>query len=194
MYMNNFADKTRQVTTDTLLGRLVDQRPVQLYDPLNDYVETELARRKEEFTTASKIKIHAGTFNLNGRVNGIREDLSPWLCPAKASGQEPPDIVAVGLQEIVELSPQQIMSTDPARRHDWERAIASTLNRTDEKSDYVLLRSGQLVGAALLIFVKSSVLKYIRNVEGSIKKTGLSGMAGNKGAVAIRYVFVRLRP
>jgi len=50
----------------------------------------------------------------------------------------------------------------------------------------VLLRSGQLVGAALLIFIQKSKLKRVKNVEGSIKKTGLSGMAGNKGAVAIR--------
>ncbi len=28
--------------------------------------------------------------------------------------------------------------------------------------------------------------KISRNVEGSVKKTGLSGIAGNKGAVAIR--------
>lgn len=38
------------------------------------------------------------------------------------------------------------------------------------QEEYVLLRSGQLVGAALVIFVKSSALKKIKNVEGSVKK------------------------
>ncbi len=42
------------------------------------------------------------------------------------------------------------------------------------------------LGAALCIFVKNSALASVKNVEGSVKKTGLSGMAGNKGAVAIR--------
>ena len=94
----------------------------------------------------------------------------------------------------MELSPQQIMSTDPNRRMVWEKAVRKCLNGDpDEKADsatgaddYVLLRSGQLVGAALLIFVRSSLLSRITNVEGAIKKTGMSGIAGNKGAVAIR--------
>ena len=190
--MNNFADKSRQTIVDTLLGRLMEQRRVELHDPVTDYVETELARRRDEYTQAAQIGILACTFNLNGRRHGLTEDLGPWLCPNSIRETGSADIVAVGLQEIVELSPQQIMSTDPERRHDWEQAIAATLNRnvTDEESEYILLRSGQLVGAALIVFVKASTLKYIRNVEGSIKKTGMSGMAGNKGAVAIRYVIM----
>ncbi|EOD52543.1 phosphoinositide phosphatase [Neofusicoccum parvum] len=101
-------------------------------------------------------------------------------------------IVAVGFQEIVELSPQQIMSTDPARRQKWEAAVKRTLNdhaQRNGQEEYVSLRGGQLVGASLSVFVKASILKYIKNVEGSLKKTGMSGMAGNKGAVAIRMEY-----
>lgn len=130
-----------------------------------------------------------GTFNLNGRTNGIDEDLSPWLCPPEI-GTTQPEIVAVGFQEIVELSPQQIMNSDPTRKQLWEKAVKRTLDNHARKiggEKYVLLRSGQLVGAALCIFVRGSVLQHIKNVEGSVKKTGMSGMAGNKGAVAIRF-------
>jgi synaptojanin len=114
--------------------------------------------------------------------------LSSWLCP-DTLGNYQTDIVVVGFQEIVELSPQQIMNSDPTRKQLWEKAVQRCLNRRAQKiggEEYVLLRSGQLVGAALCIFVKASVLGDIKNVEGSVKKTGLSGMAGNKGAVAIR--------
>lgn len=134
----------------------------------------------------------AGTFNLNGRTTGIDEDLSTWLCPKIDASLQQPEIVAVGFQEIVELSPQQIMNSDPTRKQAWEKAVRKTLNRHARAAGsehYVLLRSGQLVGAALCIFVRSSVLKHIKNVEGGIKKTGMSGMAGNKGAVAIRMEF-----
>ena len=65
------------------------------------------------------------------------------------------------------------MSTDPARRQEWESAVARTLNEDARKrgeDEYILLRSGQLVGAALMVFVKSTVLKSIKNVEGSLKK------------------------
>lgn len=129
-----------------------------------------------------------GTFNLNGRTDGIDDDLSAWLCPEEI-GSAQPEIVVVGFQEIVELSPQQIMNSDPSRKQLWEHSVRKCLNKRAQSiggEKYVLLRSGQLVGAALCIFVRASVLSHIKNVEGSVKKTGLSGMAGNKGAVAIR--------
>lgn len=125
---------------------------------------------------------------MNGRTDGIDDDLSAWLCPEDI-GTAQPEIVVVGFQEIVELSPQQIMNSDPSRKQLWEHSVRNCLNKRAQSiggEKYVLLRSGQLVGAALCIFVRSSVLSHIKNVEGSVKKTGLSGMAGNKGAVAIR--------
>jgi len=105
-------------------------------------------------------------------------------------GSEQPDIYVVAFQEIVELSPQQIMNSDPSRKSLWEKAVKRALNQRQASlggEKYVILRSGQLVGAALCLFVKTSILSNIKNVEGSVKKTGLSGMAGNKGAVAIRF-------
>lgn len=173
LYINNFADKGRQTVMDMLLGRLIGQTAVYLYDPINDYVNNELTRRAAEFTSVTDIRIWAGTFNLNGRTNGINSDLSPWLCPAVDQSQQNPEIVAVGFQEIVELSPQQIMSTEPGRRQEWERAVKKTLNANAKKNgseDYVLLRGGQLVGASLSVFVKKSILGRIKNVEGSLKK------------------------
>ncbi|KAK4199132.1 putative inositol-1,4,5-trisphosphate 5-phosphatase [Triangularia verruculosa] len=188
LYHNNFTDKGRQNTIDTLLGRLVGQASVVLYDPISDYVSGELQRRSGEFSTNETINIFVGTFNLNGRTDGIDDDLSVWLCPPEL-GTKQPEIIAIGFQEIVELNPQQIMNSDPTRKQLWEQAIKRTLDHNysrEEDEKYVLLRSGQLVGAALCIFVKASVLPHIKNVEGSVKKTGMSGMAGNKGAVAIR--------
>lgn len=78
----------------------------------------------------------------------------------------------MGFQEIVQLSPQQIMSTDPVRRQLWEQAVLKTINsyaRNTGGEEYVLLRGGQLVGAALLIYVKASAIAEVKNVEGSIK-------------------------
>ncbi|PHH87868.1 hypothetical protein CDD83_8295 [Cordyceps sp. RAO-2017] len=189
IYHNNFVDPSRQVTIDMLLGRLIGQAAVHLFDPISDFVSVELGRRSDEFTSFESIGIWAGTFNLNGRMDGIEQDLSPWLFPpALGSGQ--PDIYVVAFQEIVELSPQQIMNSDPSRKHLWEQSVKRRLNQRQASlggDKYVLLRSGQLVGAALCLFVKTSVLSNVKNVEGSVKKTGLSGMAGNKGAVAIRF-------
>ncbi|KAI0540674.1 SacI homology domain-containing protein [Xylaria digitata] len=191
LYINNFSDKARQNTIDMLLGRLVGQAPVHLFDPISDFVSMELSKRSSQFSSTEPITLWVGTFNLNGRTNGIDDDLSSWLWPRELGTAEP-EIFAVGFQEIVELSAQQIMNSDPTRKQQWEKAIKKALNaRTKETGGerYVLLRSGQLVGAALCIFVKASVLPKIKNVEGSVKKTGLSGIAGNKGAVAIRMEY-----
>lgn len=196
MYINNFADKGRQNVIDMLLGRLINQSPVHLYDPINDYVNTELKRRMGEYSTTENVQIWVGTFNVNGRGGNMKENLSAWLCPNLSSLQQNPEIVAVGFQEIVELSPQQIMSTDPDERQAWENAVRTTLNDNAQKKlteEYILVRTGQLVGAVLMIFVRSSALKNIKNVEGSVKKTGLSGIAGNKGAVAIRLDYAKTR-
>lgn len=177
LYVNNFADKARQNTIDLLLGNLTNQVSVHLYDPINEMVTAELSRRVAEYSSTKTIRIWAGTFNLNGRSEGATADLSPWLFPPLEESLEDPTIVAVGFQEIVELSPQQIMSTDPRTRRVWEEAVKDCLNRHSEQrgtGKYVLLRSGQLVGAAILIYVKADVLGDIKNVEGSVKKASLT--------------------
>jgi hypothetical protein len=86
------------------------QVPVHLYDPINDFVIAELNKRSAEYSSTQVINIWVGTYNLNGRITGYNEDLSAWLCPDVDESQKFPEIVAVGFQEIVELSPQQIMN------------------------------------------------------------------------------------
>ena len=111
---------------------------------------------------------------MNGR--SVKEDLAAWLWPDNDPLQQHSDIIVAGFQEIVDLSPQQIMSTDPVSRQAWENAVGRTLNDNARKykcEEYILLRSGQLVGAALMIFVKASSLHKIKNVEGSVKKVCL---------------------
>ncbi|KAJ5780865.1 hypothetical protein N7457_006025 [Penicillium paradoxum] len=192
LYVNNFTDKARQKTIDLLLGRLTNQMPVYLYDPINDLVIEELNRRALEFSSRKQVRFWVGTFNVNGRNEGPGTDLTPWLFPESDESDEDPAIFVVGFQEIVALSPQQIMSTDPSTRKVWERAVHDCLNTHSKMKGtgkYVHLRSGQLVGAAVLLYVKEDALKYIKNVEGSVKKTGLSGIAGNKGGCAVRFDF-----
>ncbi|EKD03770.1 hypothetical protein A1Q2_01783 [Trichosporon asahii var. asahii CBS 8904] len=49
------------------------------------------------------------------------------------------------------------------------------------------MRSEQLVGTALMVVVRSSLLPAIRNIEYAEKKTGLQGLSGNKGGIGIRF-------
>jgi len=186
LYVNHFEDKGRQNTTDLLLGRLVGQEEVELFDPISDWVQERMRQKADQYESSENLRVWVGTYNLNGKMMSNPSELHKWLDVRKGEGFE---IVIVGFQEIVELSPQQIMNTDPDRRFRWEEAVKHVINESkNEKNEdrYILLRSGQLVGAALMVFVKVSMLSKIKNVEGAIKKTGMSGIAGNKGAVAIR--------
>ncbi|OLL23777.1 Inositol-1,4,5-trisphosphate 5-phosphatase 1 [Neolecta irregularis DAH-3] len=184
LYINQFLDKERQVQIDFLLGRLINQRPVQLFDPISDHVNQELSKRAWEFSSTTEIKIFTGTYNLNGRIS--EESIEPWLHPDDSPMDA--DLVAVGFQEIVELTAQQIVNADPAKR------LGPDLLAIDfGKNEYVILRSGQLVGAALMLFGKSSSLSAVKNIECSIRKTGLKGMSGNKGGVSIRLDYENTR-
>lgn len=185
-YINNFQDKAKQEVIDQLLGKLANQASIGIHDPISDNVTRQLTKRVKEYSSSRRITIFCGSYNLNGK--GFKgEVLDPWLLQHFRWNEEEPDIYVVGFQEIVELSPQQVMATDAEKRKIWEQQIEKTLNfRSGAKSKYTMLRSNQLVGAALIIFVKSDIVDEIRNVETSIKKTGIMGIAGNKGAVAIR--------
>lgn len=184
LYINNFVDKGRQHTMDILLGRMEWQVAVELHDPINDYVVSELNRRREEYSSSRVIRLFAGTFNLNGVTT--ETDLSSWLFPHNEHGDELPDLYLIGFQELVELTPGQILNADQARKVFWEKHVSRCLNT---RGEYVLLRSGQLVGTALMLYVKKTEVLYIKNVEGATKKTGLGGMAGNKGGVAVSFQF-----
>lgn len=92
-------------------------------------------------------------------------------CSDLFSSSDEPAILALAFQEIVQLTPQMIMLTDPEKKRRWEAHILQTIaERPGKKSDYILLRSGQLVGTALIILIKAEIAGDLRNVEIATKK------------------------
>ncbi|KAI0832585.1 DNase I-like protein [Trametes gibbosa] len=183
-YINNFQDKGKQAAIDMFVGNLSTQRQVTIFDAIHDSVRVALENRLPEYSTTKQCTVFIGTWNLNGRPPPS-ESLLPWLFPRPNNPE--PDMFAIGFQEIVPLTAQQIVQTDPEKKRIWEEKIIDTLeHRPNKKSSYILLRSHQLVGTALLILVKKELTAVIRNVEATSHKTGLRGMSGNKGAVGIR--------
>ncbi|KAK4689930.1 synaptojanin, partial [Tremellales sp. Uapishka_1] len=180
-YINNFQDKGKQNAIDMLLGMMAGQRQVILFDPIGDSVQIALKARVNEYSKTHNIVIFSGTWNLNGKAPD--EDLDAWLFPPNTPE---PDIYAIAFQEIVALTAGQILQTDPTKRRIWEAFIKDTFIRRKGDSEYILLRSEQLVGTALIVMVRASLAKTIRNVETATKKTGLQGLSGNKGGVGIR--------
>ena len=67
----------------------------------------------------------------------------------------------------------------------WHKEMADTLSSTG--GEYMLIASRQLVGVLLCIFAKESLAPKIKEMAIDHCKTGLGGMAGNKGGVSVRF-------
>ncbi|KAJ1676835.1 Inositol-1,4,5-trisphosphate 5-phosphatase 1, partial [Spiromyces aspiralis] len=133
------------------------------------------------------VPIFATTYNLHGRPY-CGENLEEWL---RLPRDSIPDIVAIAFQEIVDLNVGQVLAASNANRLVWERTVMELLNiqlrQRGHGSEYVLIRSDQLVGVSLMIVTHNTVLPRMRNISSIKHKTGLWGMAGNKGAVAVSF-------
>ncbi|RKP15104.1 Endonuclease/exonuclease/phosphatase, partial [Piptocephalis cylindrospora] len=179
MYLGNVSDPAKQEAVDYLLGKAPGQRSIRVWDETREAIGDALSARADEYSDWERVRLFVGTFNVNGRLPST--SLADWLHAL-------PQMVVIGIQEIVELTASQIVASDPAKKAEWERCILRCLNERiiHESEQYVLLRSGQLVGTALTIFAQRSEVGRIRRVEFAKVKTGLGGMTGNKGAVATR--------
>lgn len=160
---------------------------IKLYDPLHSTVAQYLRQRKATYTFAKNITIFVGTFNLNGKVP--TEDLNSWIFP-DPSKQE--DMYVIGLEEVVELSPGHMLTTDPYLKQHWEKIILGQLNSVGKKK-YGCPWSSQLGAIMLMLFVSEEEYPKIKHIEGDVKKTGFGGMASNKGAVAVSFKYSATR-
>ncbi|XP_048457144.1 synaptojanin-2-like isoform X2 [Rhincodon typus] len=159
-----------------------------------------MCERQIKYTNVKSTRISIGTWNVNGgkqfRSNMLNTaELSSWLLDAFKENETsklpdnencPPDIFAIGFQEMVELNAGNIVNASTTNKKMWAEQLQKAISRTHK---YILLSSGQLVGVCLYIFVRLHHVPHIREVAVDRVKTGMGGKAGNKGAVAVRLQF-----
>ncbi|PIA15008.1 DNase I-like protein [Coemansia reversa NRRL 1564] len=195
LMQNNFQDRGKQNVIDTLLGSGESGmmcRPVVLYDPYEHIIAPQLEQELQRIGRKDTIQVMLCTYNLHGcPYRG--EALGTWLAMPRDIR---PDFIAIGFQEVVNLDVQSVIAADTANRRVWEQVLTKEINNQYKKSfgnrvdgEYALVSSEQLVGVALLFFAHDSALPRIHNVQMVKHKTGLAGMAGNKGCVAIHMMF-----
>ncbi|CAR27910.1 hypothetical protein ZYGR_0N03970 [Zygosaccharomyces rouxii] len=156
---------------------------IKLYDPLHSTISHHLRQRRSTYTFERNISVFAGTFNLSGKVPA--EDLSSWIFP-EPGRQE--DMYVIGLEEVVELTPGRMLTTDPYLKQHWEKIILSHLNSSGERK-YGCPWSSQLGAIMLMLFVSETQYPRVKHIEGDVKKTGFGGMTSNKGAVAVSFKY-----
>ena len=91
----------------------------------NKSVRAEFMKESiDSYTAAHKLKVWTGTWNTNGKPPPVDLDISSWL-----DVMQRPDLVVMGFQEIVPLTPGKVLAVeDSAATGEWEAIIDRTLN------------------------------------------------------------------
>ncbi|XP_066260889.1 inositol polyphosphate 5-phosphatase OCRL isoform X1 [Euwallacea similis] len=154
----------------------------------------QLKLRDSEFTEKQEFTVFVGTWNVNGQAPTA--PLKPWL----SCNDNPPDVYAVGFQEI-DLSKEAFIFNDTPREAEWQKFVMDGLN---PKAKYRLVALARLVGMQLAVVVNNQHYPHVKNVSCDTVGTGLLGkmerdylykklnvyngrfFLGNKGGVAVR--------
>ena len=135
---------------------------------VQQYTQTQLKHRADEYTKWSDYDIFVGTWNVNGKVP---KRIKPWLKTSRA-----PHIYALGLQEMVDLSTMNVVSDQvtASRCAAWEQRVPKSLRTLFNGKEYELIASKYMVGLCLLVFAdKERVMPHVKSVMTSSIATGI---------------------
>ena len=138
------------------------------------------------------IKLFIGTYNVNALSSELikSSNLSPFIIPEELNDyfndNNFPIFYCIGLEECVELNAKNVLVKPKNNKAEvWEERITSELQK---KFNYYLMCKEQLVGILLLFYVKSTEIKYIRNIQTEKLKSGFMG-CGNKGCCFLNFEY-----
>lgn len=140
------------------------------------FIKLHMAAREAEYTSEKTLKIFVGSWNVNGQYPA--ENVRPWL----AVDKDPPDVFCLGFQEL-DLSAETLLKNVTPRQDEWLKISEQGLPL---KAKYTKVKTIRLVGILLIVFVKNEYLPYVSKVDAETVATGIMGLMGNKGGVAIR--------
>uniref|UniRef100_A0A1B6EGW5 Rho-GAP domain-containing protein n=1 Tax=Clastoptera arizonana TaxID=38151 RepID=A0A1B6EGW5_9HEMI len=141
-------------------------------------VRYQMAMKEDDYTYSQVLRVYIATWNVNGQPPSTTS-ISEWL----ANDVEPPDIYAIGFQEL-DLSKEAFLFNETPREDEWRSAVLSSLH---PKATYRKVALVRLIGMMLIVLVQEHHVAYVRSVSTETVGTGIMGKMGNKGGVCVRF-------
>ena len=94
------------------------------------------------------------------------------------------DMLVFAIQEMVELSPNNVLNEENNKAHEWKKVLDSEVQKLP--TSYLFLDKVELVGIWMIVYIGTKWKKSVRGVFRETVKTGMGGQYGNKGAGIVR--------
>ncbi|KAK4514109.1 acetolactate synthase, regulatory subunit [Mucor velutinosus] len=171
--------------------------------------DDHLQKRASEYCTYDDARVMICSWNIdaNKPEKILGEDdrqVREWL-----GSMQDPDIIVVGIQEIVDLESKKQTArslffkkkVDPHETEEvlthryklWHDYLVRIIGENYGPHTYTVIKTDQLVGLFSCIFVRTTDVDRVFDVDSTSVKTGLKVMNksihGNKGGIAIRFVY-----
>jgi inositol polyphosphate 5-phosphatase INPP5B/F len=158
------------------------------------WIYKQVRLRQDEFTNYQPALLYVGTWNVNAKGK-MEDELSDWIRADWNNVTGPPDIVAVGFQEIVDLNAANVVVDNKTQQKSqfWCERLHQTLNSNSSSGGggggYTLLAQKSMVGLLVCVFVKTVHRPRVQYLSATSVGVGVMGMMGNKGGVSVRLQF-----
>ena len=191
---NSKKEESTIINNNIKINEIKEEEKIK--NAINDKINSEnISSSQKLIEEKEKFNIYIVTFNTsNYDFLNTKEELTllnDILFPKETidlyKDKDPPTFFVIGLQEIVKLNTSNIIfDSNKSSSFLWESKITQLLL---SNYNYTLQFRENMVGILLLIFVKSSEAKNIKNMRKSLIKAGFMNTLGNKGYIIYEFKY-----
>lgn len=175
-----------------------------------DWIEADLQQHEDEYSSFNDLSVKIVTWNAGACKPADLESnkTDKTFIEQSLFCEVDPDIIVFGFQELVELDDRAVTAKtmflnkkkDSEKKvstashispqyKDWQDYLIQGVSARFGTGSYQLIQSSNMVGLFTCVFMKTTISNMrLRGTRSSEFKTGLGGLHGNKGGIAVRVI------